>query len=278
MIKVLKKIYHFIKNKYIFLINKNKIDPKIGLSFNEINRLRKHERMVKGEAKFFNQNFIFSNSGSFLHSVEEIFKDEVYKFKTDSYNPYIIDCGANIGLSILYFTKNYPNAEILAFEPDHEIFQILKQNIESLSCNSSIIIKEEAVWKEDTTLEFFSDGGLSGSLFADFANKKNIIKIKAADLKKYLNKKVDFLKMDIEGAENEVIFDIKNQLHYVENLFLEYHGIKDKKQNLGDILNLLTEEGFQYYIRVAGETMSYPFFKEVHGVFNQQLNIFCFRK
>jgi len=278
MIKLLERIYHIFNNMYIFNKSKNKINSKMGLSFNEISRLKDYPRMRRGEAIFFNQNFIFSNSGSFLHSVEEIFKDEVYKFKTDSKRPYIIDCGANIGVSIYYFVRNYPNCRVLAFEPDHEIFKILVDNTKQIGDKSSIILKEEAVWIQDTKLEFFSEGGLAGSLVTDFAKNDNIIKINAINFKNYLNEKIDFLKIDIEGAENELIFDIKDNLHYVENLFLEYHGIKNQKQNLGDILNLLTDAGFQYYIRVAGETLSYPFCKEEHFAFNQQLNIFCYRK
>lgn len=278
MMNLIKRIFYSLKNRYIYIANKNKIDPKIGLSVNEIYRLKNYPKMKIGKAKFFNEDFIFSNSGSFLHSVDEIFKDEVYKFKTNSQRPYIIDCGANFGVSIYYFFKNYPNCRILAFEPDHEIYNILSENINKLKNSTSITIKEEAVWKENTTLEFFSEGGLAGSLVTDFAKKSNIIKIKAIDLKKYLHEKIDFLKIDIEGAENELIFDIKDNLNNVENLFLEYHGLKNQKQNLGNILNLLTDVGFEYYIRVAGETLRYPFCKEDPIIFNQQLNIFCYRK
>jgi FkbM family methyltransferase len=42
-------------------------------------------------------------------------------------SPYIIDAGANIGLSIIYFKKKYPNSKIVAFEPDKLIFNILKK-------------------------------------------------------------------------------------------------------------------------------------------------------
>jgi len=60
-------------------------------------------------------------------------------------------------------------------------------------------------------------------------------------------------------------------------MFLEYHGLIDQPQNLGEILNLLKEAGFQYYIRLAGETMKFPFCDEKPTAFNQQLNIFCYR-
>src|SRR5688500_10055596 len=53
-----------------------------------------------------------------LHACREIFVREIYRFETDIRNPVIIDCGSNIGLSVLYFHKSYPGARILAFEPD----------------------------------------------------------------------------------------------------------------------------------------------------------------
>jgi FkbM family methyltransferase len=209
--------------------------------------------------------------------VDEIFGDEIYKFNSNTDEPYILDCGANIGLSIYYFKKLYPKAKIVAFEPDNKIFEMLEKNISLLSNNQNIELKKEAVWTEDTYLDFFSEGSLAGSCTVDFAHKNNTYKTKAADLKIFLNRKVDFLKMDIEGAENEVIFDIKNHLGNVENLFLEFHGLSGQPQNLDKILTLLSEKGFQYYIKQAGEIMKYPFCKEVPETFNQQLNIFCFR-
>lgn len=138
-------------------------------------------------------------------------------------------------------------------------------------------LHREAVWTENTELSFFSEGSLAGSTVVDFSNRNDVRKVKAIDFKKYLDKKIDFLKIDIEGAENELIFDIKDHLFNVNKLFLEYHGIIGETQNLGNILNLLTDNGFEYYIRLAGETISNPFCGEKPSSFNQQLNILCYR-
>ncbi|MGZ5187812.1 MAG: FkbM family methyltransferase, partial [Kaistella sp.] len=227
-----------------------------------------------GKTVLFGKPFRFSDCAGYLHSVDEIFGEDVYKFTTASNSPYIIDCGANMGLSILYFKQNYPDSTILAFEPDHKTFNILKENAFHFH---RVTLKEEAVWTHDTTLNFYSEGSLAGSAMVDFANKNDKTSVNAIDLKKHLNKKVDFLKIDIEGAENELIFDIKDHLSQVDKMFLEYHGLIDQPQNLGEILNLLKEAGFQYYIRLAGETMKFPFCDEKPTAFNQQLNIFCYR-
>ena len=65
---------------------------------------------------------------------------------------------------------------------------------------------------------------MNGQTQQNFGKKNNIIKIQAVDFKKYLNREIDFLKIDIEGSENALIFDIKDKLANVKNLFLEYHG------------------------------------------------------
>jgi FkbM family methyltransferase len=253
------------------------IDSATGLSLLERERINSYPKLTNGVADFFGKSFFFQDSDAFIHSVDEIFKQNIYKFYSENDSPYIIDCGANIGLSIYYFKKMFPNSTIVAFEPDEEIFKILEKNVANIHNNSSVEIRKEAVWIANTELEFFSEGSLAGSLVMDYSQKKNIVKINAIDLKKYLNQKIDFLKIDIEGAENTLIFDIKDLLYNVKYLFLEYHGLIGEKQNLGDILNMLSERGFQYYIRLAGDTISFPFFKAEPKNFNQQLNIFCYR-
>lgn len=270
----------FIRANYS-IVKKNilnkKADEKTGISGAERIRVLKKEFIEDSSTTLFGNKFHYTSATAMLHSLDELFSEDIYKFKTDNSKPYIIDCGANMGLSIIYFKRMFPNAEIEAFEPDKKIFSCLEKNIAPYNSDNSIKIYEKGVWTTDTTLHFKSDGGLSGKI-TDENNDDGIITIKTTDLKKYLTRQVDFLKIDIEGAENEVIFDLKGHLSNVKNMFLEFHGIIDEPQNLGDILNLLKEEGFNYYIRLAGETMRYPFMGEKPRFFNQQLNIFCFRK
>lgn len=275
MIRKLKKLHQIYKQERYKENVKFLVDPKTGLSPVERERVLNFNKFTVGTANFFGENFYFSHGPSFIHSVDEIFGDEIYKFTSDTEKPFIIDCGANIGISIFYFKKLFPTAEIVAFEPDEHIFNLLKKNTAEFT---NLTIHESAVWTEDTILEFFSEGALAGSIITDFSSNNKVTKINAIDLKKHLNRTVDFLKIDIEGAENKLIFDIRNKLHFVKNLFLEYHGIIGDEQNLGEILNLLKEEGFQYYIRLAGETINFPFCKEEPVGFNQQLNIICYRK
>ena len=277
MKKLLKDLYHNSKKLYREYKNRDIINLQSGISAAERERLLNYQPFTTGTAQFFKQEFTFSHGPSFIHSVDELFAEDIYKFNTSSEKPYIIDCGANIGLSLYYFKKLYPNSKILAFEPDDSIFAILEKNVSGFPNNGDIKLEKKAVWIENAQLEFFSEGALAGSLVTDFGKKNNIIKIEAVNFKEYLNQPVDFLKIDIEGAENKLIFDLKGKLGNVKNLFLEYHGIVGETQNLGEILNLIKEEGFEYYIRLANETIKYPFFNPNPKGFNQQLNILCYR-
>lgn len=275
MLDKIKKLYSVYKAERLKELSKDLPDPQTGISPAERERLLKYPALKEGEAVFFGENFHFTDSRGFLHSIDEIFGEQIYKFETKNESPYIIDCGANIGLSIYFFKKLYPNAKILAFEPDELTFTLLEKN--TLQYGNSVMINKEAVWTEETELTFFTEGSLAGSIVVDFAKKKLTKKVKTIDLKKHLTTPIDFLKIDIEGAENKLIFNLRGHLKNVKNLFLEYHGIIDEEQNLGEILNLLKEAGFQYYIRLAGETMKFPFCGEKPSTFNQQLNIFCYR-
>lgn len=274
----LKKFHKIYKRERYLENTESLMNATTGISRAESKRIKEHALSSGGTTSLFNETFHFSHGDAFLHLLEEIFVDNVYKFESETDEPYIIDCGANIGVSILYFKKRFPKAKILGFEPDENVFNLLKQNVAVFDKNNKVEIKKEAVWTEDTELSFFSEGGVAGSSVVDYSKKNNVVKVQATDLKKYLEVPVDFLKIDIEGAENELIFDIAPFLGNVKNFFLEYHGLIDQPQNLGDILNVLKEASFEYYIKMAADPIKFPYCEESTTSFNMQLNIFCYRK
>ena len=105
------------------------------------------------------------------------------------------------------------------------------------------------------------------------------IVVKAIRLKDFLNRQVDFLKIDIEGAENIVLTDIEDNLHYVKNMFLEYHGSFDQNKELLKMINIVSNAGFNFYIKEATSCYDSPFYRKIpsNAAFDIQLNIFCFR-
>lgn len=265
MIKIMKKILKKYLKPLHYLLIKDKQNT------NAI------ERFVPIEKEFFGKKLYIHDIASFNLCNAELFQSEMYKFKSSSSNPYIIDCGANLGMSVIYFKQLYPNATIIAFEADDYIFNFLEKNIESFGYTDVEIINK-AVWNCDDTLSFIVEGGAGGRL-----EKETIIgkykKVSCTSLKKYLiGKKVDFLKIDIEGAEYEVIKDCENELKNIDNLFIEYHSMPDKEQNLHKILEIVQKAGFSYHIKEA-YTTKYPFIeRKLNFGMDLQLNIFCYKK
>jgi len=215
----------------------------------------------------------FHHRDEMLHSIEEIFIDEIYKQNLPA-KPYIIDCGANIGLSVIYLKRSFPESTIIAFEPDETNFNLLEKNIKPYNFNN-VLLKKEAVWKEDADISF---AGNSNQMSHIEKNEgKNATMVKAVRLKNYLNRKVDFIIIDIEGAEYEVMKDIVPVLQVVEHLFVEYHGTFQQNEELNEILNTISCSGFRYYIRHAIDKHPTPFIPAYTQDYDIQLNIFCFR-
>ncbi|MEY3377413.1 MAG: hypothetical protein RLZZ328_438, partial [Bacteroidota bacterium] len=92
-----------------------------------------------------------------LKTYQEIFVEEIYKFESNKSHPVILDCGANIGISTIYFKTIYPNAIVHAFEPDANLFEILSKNIHTNGFKQ-VELHQAAIWTEHTTLSFDNKG------------------------------------------------------------------------------------------------------------------------
>ena len=138
-----------------------------------------------------------ADSLSFVAGYEEIFRRENYKVEFGKQKPFIIDCGSNIGLSIIYFKNYFPDATIIGFEPDPSIFQILKRNTQRFN---HVMLYNKALGAEKKKLNFISEGGFSGRVKED-ATGSNVIEVNIEPLSTYIDRDIDLLKIDIEGAE-----------------------------------------------------------------------------
>ena len=253
----------------------DKVSSKLSAEGRELSRISKIPRYELGKTDLLGPEFKFVDSISFLHGYEEIFLDKIYNFKASNKKPLIIDCGANIGLATIYLKKLYPEASVICFEPDPKIFEILKFNIESFAFKD-VQLENKAISDVDGTTTFYSEGGFSGSINNNVSDNK--YDVETQRLSHFLTKKVNFLKIDIEGAENFVIHEIQNNLPQVENIFIEYHSHVDEEQKLDEILLMLKTAGFRYHILEAF-VRSEPFInRETLLGMDCQLNIIGFRE
>jgi FkbM family methyltransferase len=213
---------------------------------------------------------------SFIWQFKEIFADESYKFNSDKLKPLIYDCGANIGISCFYFKSIYPQAKIKAFEADPKIAEILSANLKENNI-LDIEVLPAAVWINDNGIELGVEGADASSIYS----KKNRVQINSIRLKEMIEgeQAIEMLKIDIEGAETEVLKDCKNSLESVKNIFIEYHSFTNQQQTLDEILQILKSNGFRYFIKQETDRQQ-PFLNRINKNnpdVDLQLNIFGYK-
>ncbi len=184
----------------------------------------------------------------------EIFVHKEYPFITDKTKPLIFDVGANIGMSILYFKMIYPQAKILAFEPNPSVFELLKKNVEENNLSDVTLFNIGLSNREGISEFFFDDniGILSGSLLADRGGKTTT-KIKLEKLSTYLiDSKADLIKIDVEGAEFQILEDLleTKTIQNTENYLIEYHHkVNNNKSIFSTFLSPFEANGFEYNMK-----------------------------
>lgn len=139
----------------------------------------------------------------------------------------IIDAGANIGTSSIYFSIKYPNAKIYAIELEDENYNILLKNIENYK---NIVPIKAGLWgKEETKKIQNRKTGPWGYTIVETDNKISetgqdieCVTIKTL-MEKYKFNTVDILKIDIEGSEKEVLDNSEEWINQVKVLTVELH-------------------------------------------------------
>lgn len=186
----------------------------------------------------------------------------------------ILDVGAHEGESIELFLKNFEVEHIYSFEPSVNSFKILTKNCENLRkkfTNTKIHLENIAIgcWTKDVELNFLRESSSSTlkdlninskyfkkkeKYLGKLLNKK--IKVKQINFKEYLEKnkitKIDFLKIDTEGYELEVLKGLKDFISKVSIILFEHHfdNMIVKKYTFSDINNLLKNNGFNKFYKV----------------------------
>lgn len=195
----------------------------------------------------------FFDYSTFLFLFEELFIWKPYDFKTTNPRPMILDCGSNIGMSILYFKTMYPDCVIVAFEADKKTFELLKENVQGNKLRDVTLVNR-AVSDRTGPADFYSDPDLPGSLAMSASSQRGLkarTTIEATTLSEYLNSEIDFLKMDIEGAEGRVLRELaeRDKLKLVKEMVFEYHHHERPDEDaLSSVLAILEQNGFGYAI------------------------------
>ena len=160
-----------------------------------------------------------------------IYREHYYELST--HKPLVIDAGANVGSFTIEIKRAFPEARVIAFEPNPETYQKLKENTKRLH---RVRLFQKALSDKNGTTTFFKwrsgtgiflDGSLRDTTAPSYwhTNKKtNAISVPTVRLSRFVNRPVDLLKLDIEGDEGNVLKELGRKLTLVNQISLEYHG------------------------------------------------------
>ena len=160
--------------------------------------LKDFPRYTETTVDLLGQDFRIADSSSFCCSFQEVFLDRIYKFTSSLNAPVVLDCGSNYGVSVIYFKSIYPDSRITAVEADPEIFKILKWNIQQRKYRGVTLVNK-AISSEDAPIKFYQEGADGGRTVPN-ENCHSVVDVFPVHLDDLIDGPVDFLKMDIEGA------------------------------------------------------------------------------
>lgn len=224
--------------------------------------------------ELFDEPMHIADGVSFFASYHEIIVDEIYRFQSDSTVPRIVDCGAHCGLSIVYFKRLFPAAHITAVEADPYIFALLQHNIRQRKIRDVTLINK-ALAIQPGKITFHREGADAGRIH-ELAGAIEVLTVPAITLDELLTERVELLKIDIEGAESDVICG-SSRLHMVDQMMVEYHSFADTPQSLHRLLTKLSESGFRYQLQTQFCPRQPLVDSECHLGMDLQLNIFAKR-
>ena len=166
--------------------------------------------------------------------------------------PLIIDCGANIGVSVLEWKSRWPMARVICFEPDPDAFRLLSLNVDRNDIPGVRCI-QAALSDHDGRGKLFGDTGKGSdargnSIRSAWGERpgSSCIEVPFQRLSPYLDRPIAFLKIDIEGAEESVLRESCSQLHHVDAIYVEVHETSElREENSSErIGEVLTTAGF----------------------------------
>lgn len=250
------------------------LQPRYRRRLQEVTRLQRMPRYQPTVSTVLGKPFRILDAASFIFMEREIFQQGIYSFNANGKAPRIIDGGANVGLSVLFFKNLYPASRVIAFEPDPRIFAVLLENVRSHQCGNTELF-QRALWSSETTLDFASEGA-DGGRVSRTEDSRNT-SVKTVRLRDFLTEPTDFLKLDIEGAETEVLEDCADHLGTVANLFVEYHSFISERQSLHRLLGILDRSGFRVHFHTSSHSPQPFLCRETQLGMDLQLNIFAYR-
>ncbi len=163
----------------------------------------------------------------------------------------IVDIGAHYGYFALFAAKNVAkNSQILCFEPSCKNFDILSKNVVNQTSPRIVPVNAAVSDKIGTAKLSLAPNSFNHNLTERTKEKDNLESVKTITLEHLMNEhqldKIDFLKLDCEGAEYAILFSTpKIVLDQIQTISMEFHDSRDPDHSPNQLYNFLEKNGFR---------------------------------
>jgi len=152
----------------------------------------------------------------------------------------VIDCGAHVGV-FCHFALKLGAAKVVAVEPNPQTLECLRRNFVKEIADGRLVIVPKGVWSSATTLKLWTseqNSGMNSVLLKDGDRAVEVPLVTLDSIVEGLGlPRVDYIKMDIEGAEREALAGARETLRrWKPRLMLDYYHRPDDAQVLPQVI------------------------------------------
>ena len=156
-----------------------------------------------------------------IQSIREVWLDNVYRLPFDLTVSRVVDLGANIGLTSVYFAKTYGAQTILAVEPNPANAELARRNFEQNGISARVI--EAAIGPVDGFARFSDTLDSNLGAVSEAGREVRMISMSTLCAESPRMGPIDLLKMDIEGGEQALLSGSIEWLGEVRAIIAEFH-------------------------------------------------------
>ena len=249
-IRILARSWNILKNWYLYPLVYFKLTKKDYVIFETRSGLKIKIRVNSTDLMAFTHVWMIQE-----------YSDDNFSINNDDI---IIDVGAHIGLFALFASQFCKNGKIFCYEPIKENYKILIENIE-MNQIQNIFPNNLAVTKETSRVKIFLNDDQSGHSM--FIQNKNFVEVDSKSLSDIFIdngiKECDFLKLDCEGAEYEIIESLPSDLFTkINKTAIEYHMVDTKPELLEQLINKFKQFSFSVHTRSLFADIGFLFAKK----------------
>ena len=249
-VRVFARSWNILKNWYLYPLVYFKLTKKDYVIFETRSGLKIKIRVNSTDLMAFTHVWMIQE-----------YSDDNFSINNDDV---IIDVGAHIGLFALFASQFCKNGKIFCYEPIKENYKILIENIE-MNQIQNIFPNNLAVTKKTSRVKIFLNDDQSGHSM--FIQNKNFVEVDSKSLSDIFIdngiKECDFLKLDCEGAEYEIIESLPSDLFTkINKTAIEYHMVDTKPELLEQLINKFKQFSFSVHTRSLFADIGFLFAKK----------------